>query len=200
MSTEQKFIIRPATPTDMPAILTMQARSLRTLGRGHYDPETLESVIAAGTASPELLRGRRYRVAVLNHRIVGSGGWLDGGHSAPMPLARAAAPAESGAGAAAVVRAIYVDPDMARRGIGTAIMASIERDAAVAGKSRALLLATRMSVRFYSRLGYRSEGPLSLASADGPLVEVIAMSKALLPLPATRRLARTGSEELVAAA
>jgi GNAT superfamily N-acetyltransferase len=199
MSTDRCFLIRPATPTDMPAILTMQARSLRTLGRGHYDPETLESVIAAVTASPELLRGRRYRVAVLNQRIVGSGGWLDGRHGATLPLARAAAPAQSGAGAAAVVRAVHVDPGMARRGIGTAIMASIERDAAASGKSRSLLLATRMSVRFYSRLGYRSEGPLSLASADGPLVEVIAMYKALPP-SVTGRLARTGAEDLGAAA
>lgn len=190
MSTDRSFLVRPATPTAMPAILTMQARSLRTLGRGHDDAETLESVIAVGTTSPELLRTHRYRVSVVNDLVVGSSGRLDGGHGAAMPLARAAA----------VVRAVYVDPDMARRGIGTAIMTAIERDAAAAGNSQCHLLATRMSMRFYTRLGYRSEGPLSPMSADGRLVKVIAMSKPLPPLPATGRLDRLGSVELGAAA
>ena len=65
-----------------------------------------------------------------------------------MPLARAAALAQSIAGPQVVVRTVSVAPDMPRQGIGTAIMAAIERDAAAAGKSRALLLATRLSVRF----------------------------------------------------
>ena len=66
-------------------------------------------------------------------------------------------------------------------------MASIEAEARAAGKAFATLLSTVMAVRFYSRLGYAVERPLTLSIAgaiagpiaDGRLIEVFAMTKTL---------------------
>lgn len=174
---------RRARPADVPAIRELQARSLRQLGRDHYPKATLEAVIEAGTFQPALLHAGRYLVAARGERIVACGGWLDDGPAAPSGV-RAATPKPSARARPAIIRAVYVDPTEARRGIGSALMAAIEADAMAAGKSQASLLATTMAVRFYGRLGYRMQGPLSLALPSGELIEVFAMQKPLVAVPA----------------
>ena len=176
MSIDHELVIRSAMPADVPPILALRARSLRQLGGMHDDRPTLESVLDAGTLPPELRRFGRYRVALRRGRLVGAGGWVESGPGTPQPFQAAGKPAGP---PAAVIRAVYVDPDHARQGIGRALMAAIEANAVASGKDRAELLASRMAVRFFSRLGYGMGGPLALAMADGRLVEVFAMAKPL---------------------
>lgn len=186
MSNEAALHIRSATPADLPPILALHRRSLRELGQGHYDEATVEAAIQSGTLPPELLRFGRYRVAVKGGRMVGSGGWVDGG-----PLPRAIGDAQAaGRSGTAIIRAVYVDPDLVRQGIGRAVLDAVEADAVAAGKDRAELLASRMAVRFFSRHGYRMGGPLALATADDRLIDVFAMAKTLGTAPVLQRPAR----------
>ena len=190
--------VRAATAADVPAIRRLHALSLRRLGRDHYDAATLERVIEGGTFQPELLRGGRYKVAQLGDRLVGCGGWLEGGPAAPVAIPPAAT-RQRIFGGAAVIRAVYVDPDLARHGIGRTLMTSIEAEARAAGKGLASLLSTAMAVRFFSRLGYAVERPLALALEGGKLIEVFAMTKALkahvTAEPAPRRLEARGTTD-----
>jgi ribosomal protein S18 acetylase RimI-like enzyme len=192
--------IRAATSADIPAICRLHAQSLRRLGRGHYDAAILERIIASGTFQPALLRGGRYKVARLGDRLVGCGGWLEGGPAAPfaIPPASLGKPAPDGN---AVVRAVYVDPDLARHGIGRSLMAVIEAEMRAAGKELVTLLSTVMAVRFYSRLGYAVERPLTLAingtGSGDEAIEVFAMTK-VLPVPVAAEAVASSPEAAAA--
>ena len=55
-------------------------------------------------------------------------------------------------------------------------------------------------MRFFSRLGNRASGPVSLATADGRFVEAFAMAKALkVGIPCRRPERRTASTPGIAA-
>jgi hypothetical protein len=72
--------------------------------------------------------------------------------------------------------------------------ASTEAEALASGRYRTELLPSRMAVRFFSRLGYRMGGPMSLATADGRFVEAFAMAKDLkVGIPRRRPGRRTAS-------
>lgn len=175
--------LRRARPADVAAIRELHGRSLRLLGRGHYQAELLDAVIAAGTLEPALLHAGHYQVAIVERQIVGCGGWVDGKASgstaSSMKRMRASAKHQP-----AIIRAVYVDPAHARLGIGSRLMAAIEADAMAFGKSTAELMATHMAVRFFGRLGYVMETPLSLELRSGAAIDVFAMRKALTMTPA----------------
>lgn len=164
--------IGPATPADLPALIEMQARSMRVLGRDHYAPAVIEGFIAqVGTMDAVLIEDGTYHVARQGGRIVASGGW-----SLRRPgYARAAEDDPP----APKIRSIFVDPSQARRGLGRRIMAHVEALAAAAGHERAELAATLMGIPFYAALGYRPGLPLVLELGGGLRFVGLAMSKAL---------------------
>ena len=80
---------------------------------------------------------------------------------------------------AARIRAFYVDPAWARRGIGRAILSLCERAALAAGFSRLELLATLPGVPLYSALGYAEVCAVAEPLGEGLTLPAIVMAKTI---------------------
>ena len=76
------------------------------------------------------------------------------------------------------LRACYVAPIVARRGVGTALVAEIERLARANGLDHLHLLASLNAEPFYVALGYHSEGRTEHILSNGQRMGAIKMSKA----------------------
>ncbi len=162
--------IRKAGRDDIPAIRTLQERSLRVLGDGHYAPDEVALFIARfGTMDFTIIEEQHFFLATdAGGAPVGTGGWsqrqpgYQGGQGA------AAAPGT------ATVRGVFVDPAATRMGIGSAIMRHVEADAREHGIRTLALTATLSGIALYRALGYRERrrraielgGGLSFGCAD----------------------------------
>src|SRR5690349_20908634 len=76
--------------------------------------------------------------------------------------ARRDASATHAAGRMPKIRSIYVDPMLARRGLGRLIMARVEAEISAAGFDEAELVATLNGVTFYGSLGFTPGRPVAL--------------------------------------
>lgn len=83
--------------------------------------------------------------------------------------------------AAAWIRALYVDPRHARRGIGAALLAAAAARLRAAGSPRAGLNASLNAVGFYSARGYRAVEATTQLLGDGTRMECMAMEALLDP-------------------
>ena len=70
-----------------------------------------------------------------------------------------------------LIEAVYVDPDAARRGIGAALVAALEREARARGARTLALDASLNSVPFYRALGFDVD-----AAAQHPLAPGVVAS------------------------
>lgn len=151
-----EVVLRPARLDDVAALEALQRTAVAVLNGRDYPPEALAAfLVHVGTLDRTLVRDGTYRVAVLGGRIVGCGGWSfrdqgvgGDGHGAP---ARRLRPGRD----AAWMRAFFVDPAFAGRGIAGRLLRAAEADAAGAGFRRARLVATLTGEPLYLRHGYR---------------------------------------------
>jgi GNAT superfamily N-acetyltransferase len=176
------FSLRKATMDDRSALEKLIADSARGLSRGHYTDAQVEA--ALGTAfgvDSELIRDGTYFVAEGDGRIVGCGGWsfhrtLFGGDAQPGRQSELLDPARD----AARIRAFFIHPDFARRGIGRAILEKCEEEARVNGFRSTELMATLSGERFYRALGYAGTERIEHVLGDGITVEFVPMRKDLV--------------------
>jgi GNAT superfamily N-acetyltransferase len=80
---------------------------------------------------------------------------------------------------AAKIRAFFVDPAFARRGIGRLLMGQCERAARAAGFRALELMATLPGVPLYQALGFIATGTLDQPVADGSTIPFVPMRKEL---------------------
>lgn len=174
--------IRPAVPADVPALRALIDASVRALHPHDYTPAqidgALESVYGVDT---RLIEDGTYFVAQTAGTapvIVGCGGWsrrrtLYGGDRFAGREDALLDPRTD----AAKIRAFFVDPAWARRGVGSLILEACERAAAAAGYARLEMGATLTGVPFYRSKGYaeaeRSQAPL----ANGESLAIVRMTK-----------------------
>lgn len=175
--------IRSADPSEIPAILALQARALRHFARSYYAAEQIEAFLEEGGAmDPALVEAGRCRVLEHAGRILATGAW------APRPPLTEAIPfrRQPGLAPAGVIRAVHVDPDAARSGLGRAMVTLLEAEIRADGYGRAEFEATMPCVPFGTALGYWPGRPVVLGLAGGavPFMGVV-MSK---PLPEARPL------------
>jgi GNAT superfamily N-acetyltransferase len=175
------LVIRPATLADIGPLHELQVTAMRTLGTGYYAPAELEAA-ARYVCVPDrtLIVDGTYLVAELDGRLVGCGGWS---------LRRKAYAGPSGAESDAErldplteptqVRAMFTAPDVARRGVGRAILTAAENAARAAGFARARLGATLSGEDFYRRSGYVEVGRETAPLLDGTAMAVVLMEKSL---------------------
>jgi N-acetylglutamate synthase-like GNAT family acetyltransferase len=137
--------LRPAQRADIPALQNLIARSARELSRGYYTPEQTEALLQyVFGVDTQLIEDQTYFLIEHEHEIVACGGWskratLFGGDQAKTGEDLLLDPA----GQAARIRAFFVDPRMARRGLGGQLMAA-SIDAAKAAGFKALELASTL--------------------------------------------------------
>jgi GNAT superfamily N-acetyltransferase len=157
------YLLRAATLADEPALRELIARSIRALGLGDYTPDQIEAaLLGAFGLDTALVRDGTYFVAVTEHgEIVGCGGWsrrktLFGsdarGDRDDAWLDPMSDPAK--------IRAFFIDPVHARRGLGRAILERSEAEAARVGFSAFELMATLPGMRLYEKCGYVPETPI----------------------------------------
>ena len=148
--------LRVATTRDLPAIGRLIPLSVRGLSRDWYSPEQIESGIRyVFGPDTQLVADGTYFVAEAAGEVVGCGGWsrrqtLYGGDQ----MKGSADPLLDPAREAARVRAFFVDPGWARRGVGALILEACVEGARQAGFARAELLATLPGVPLYRRFGF----------------------------------------------
>jgi len=188
------FTIRLATPADVPVLRELIAASVRGLQAQDYTPGQLDSalrtvygvdsqLIADGTyfavecATPETMAGQADTEAG-QITIVGCGGWskrktLYGGDVFAGREDTLLNPHTD----AAKIRAFFVHPAWARRGIGGLILDACESAAIAAGFHRLEMGATLTGVPFYRAKGYVELEHLAVPLEYGDNLPIVRMAK-----------------------
>ena len=178
---------RLATLDDIPRLKALIGRSVRELQIDDYTPaqigEALRTYLSLDT---QLIGDRTYFVVEDAHgEIIASGGWskrrtLRGGDTSVSGSGHAAQRDGSlldPATDAAKIRAFYVHPDWARRGIGSRILELCEAAAREAGFTRFEMGATLTGVPLYARHGYVAVERLALPFENGDSLAIVRMVK-----------------------
>ena len=175
------FALRKATLEDRSALERLIAESARGLSRTDYTAAQVEAALgSAFGVDTELIHDGTYFVAEADSGIVGCGGWsrratLFGSDAQPGRRSELLDPAHD----SARIRAFFVHPDWARRGIGRVILEKCESEAKEHGFRSAELLATLPGERFYRALGYSGSERVEHRLRDGVPIEFVPMKKDL---------------------
>ncbi len=81
---------------------------------------------------------------------------------------------------AAKIRAFFVHPGYARRGVGRALLDRCEGAARAAGFTRFELMGTLPGVKLYEALGYRRQPMVHYPVGENLTIEFVPMSKSLI--------------------
>ena len=173
--------LRKATPADVPVLQDLIARSARGLSTDVYRPAQVEGALrGAFGVDSQLLEDQTYFVAEENGVIIGCGGWsyratLFGGDAHGERDPSSLDPKTQ----AAKIRAFFVDPSQARRGIGTMLLERCEQEAKARGFSQVELMATLPGVKLYAARGYVGSEQVSYDVGSGESIEFLPMHKNL---------------------
>lgn len=175
------FEVRKATLEDREAITQLIAESARGLSREHYDDEQIEGAIASifGVDST-LIEDETYFVAEQDGMVIGCGGWskrktLFGGDQFSNRNTGRIDPATE----PAKIRAFFVHPDHARKGVANALLSACEKEAKAHGFGALELMSTLPGVKFYEANGYWAKGDFDLETPDGVKIQFVPMRKEL---------------------
>lgn len=182
-----RLSIRVASPDELPHLHRMAERAVWELLAGHH---YTDRQLAAARAvrgyhvEPELVAAGRYYVLEIDGVVVGGSGWSDGGGFHPEfgPEADESF-ARSTAAGTAVMRATYVDPAWARRGLATMLVQVTEMAATLAGFRRFEALCTPASEAMRRKLGYRVVRRIELPLTYGTSIAVARLRKELIGAP-----------------
>jgi len=166
---------------DREAIRELIAESARQLSREHYTDAQIEAAIATvfGVDS-ELIEDRTYFVAESSGVLIGCGGWsrrktLFGGDQYSARDAGYLDPQSE----PAKIRAFFIHPAHARKGIARAILSRCETEAKTYGFRALELMATLPGIAFYQSCGFTKVGSHNLELAAGIRLELVPMRKEL---------------------
>jgi GNAT superfamily N-acetyltransferase len=172
--------LRKATSADVPELQALIARSARGLSTSDYRPAQIEGALrGAFGIDSQLLADETYFVVQEENRYVGCGGWsyrstLFGGDAR---VGRDASILEKNQ--PAKIRAFFVDPSSARRGIGSLLLEHCEAQARAHGYSQVELMATLPGVKLYAARGYIGLPMVTFDVGGGEVIEFIPMQKSL---------------------
>jgi len=181
--------LRKATTGDVPRLRQVIEASVRGLQAEDYTPAQIEGALKSvyGVDSQLIVDGTYFLVEAIDPQereshtkpeIVACGGWskrktLFGGDQFATREDSLLDPARD----AAKIRAFFVHPKWARRGIGGMILEACETAARDAGFTRLEMAATLSGVPFYRAKGYeeieKQEAPLG----NGEKLQIVRMAK-----------------------
>lgn len=170
---------RVATAGDIPALEWLIPLSARGLQAGCYTAEQIEGAIGTvfGVDS-QLIRDGTYFVALDGGTIVGGGGWSKRKALYGSDRARQSEdPLRDPRAEPAMIRAFFVHPDFARRGLGKKFLQLCETAAAAAGFRDIEIVATLPGERLYAACGYAVVKRFDIELANRALMPVVTMRK-----------------------
>jgi GNAT superfamily N-acetyltransferase len=178
------LLIRQAVTADISALRVLIETSVRQLQAGDYTPRQLEGALETvyGVDSQLIADGTYYtaesKAAEVDVTLVGCGGWskrktLFGGDRWTARQDELLDPRRD----AARIRAFFVAPAWARRGIGSLILEACESAAKAAGFTRLEMGATLTGVPFYRAKGYVELEHLVVPLANGESLPIVRMAK-----------------------
>jgi GNAT superfamily N-acetyltransferase len=173
------FEIRLATLDDVPELRLLIGASARGLGQDDYSPEQIEGALgSAWGVDTRLIRDGTYFVVLAAGTIVACGGWskreaIFGADA----LTRAEPNLLDPARDSARIRAFFVHPAWARRGLGRMLLERCEQEARVAGYRSAQLMATLPGERLYRAFGYVASDSREYPLPNGRTIKFIPMRK-----------------------
>jgi N-acetylglutamate synthase-like GNAT family acetyltransferase len=176
------ILLRKAVLSDISAIEALIARSARGLSTADYRAAQIEGALrGAFGVDTQLLADQTYFVVEDEGRLVGCGGWsfrstLFGGDARAGRDSSLLDPRTQ----AAKIRAFFIDPDAARRGIGSRLLEHCETEARAHGFSHAELMATLPGVRLYAARGYAGAAMVHYDIGQGESIEFVPMRKNLI--------------------
>jgi GNAT superfamily N-acetyltransferase len=175
--------VRKAVVADVPRLRELIEASVRGLQARDYTPAQIEGALQSvyGVDSQLIADGTYFVVEVQTEsiaEIVGCGGWskrrtLYGGDQF---AARQDSLLDS-AREAAKIRAFFVHPDWARRGLGSLILEACENAAIEAGFTRLEMGATLSGVPFYRAKGYVELENQTAPLGNGEVLPIVKMGK-----------------------
>jgi GNAT superfamily N-acetyltransferase len=178
-----KVHIRKACSDDIPRLREVIEASVRGLQAGDYTPAQIEGALQSvyGVDSQLITDGTYFVVEVQQEPstlIVACGGWshrrtLYGGDQFAAREDSLLDPARD----AAKIRAFFVHPEWARRGLGTLILEACENAAIDAGFTRLEMGATMSGVPFYRAKGYVEIEKQSAPLGNGETLAIVRMGK-----------------------
>jgi putative acetyltransferase len=155
--------VRPFQPEDARTFLDIHSRSVRGLATSYYASEVIEAWAVAPTEANvrDFLTNSDDEIRLIAE--------LDG------------TPAGIGALVAAdsELRACYVVPEAARKGVGSALVHEIERRAKAHGVTQLQLVASINAEKFYAALGYVVVERTEHVLRNGEPMAAVKMRKAL---------------------
>src|SRR6266436_1176216 len=194
MMTQANIHLRLAVPEDVPALRELINKSVRGLQTLDYSPAQIEGALQTvfGVDS-QLIADGTYIVAEAERNaiardeaapqpfeliIVACGGWSKrktlfgsdhwtGREDALLDPLRDAAK----------IRAFFVHPDWARRGVGSMILQACEDAARSAGFTRFEMGATLTGAKLFGAKGYVAVKPISIPLSNGESLPVLHMEK-----------------------
>ncbi len=166
---------------DRDAIQQLIAESARHLSRRHYNDRQIETAIATVFGvDTDLIEDGTYLVAEDSGMLVGCGGWsrrktLFGGDQYSSRDKGYLDPGSE----PAKIRAFFIHPDHARKGIARAILTRCEDEARTHGFHALELMATLPGIEFYKSCGFSEQGAFDLDLREGVKLELVPMRKNL---------------------
>lgn len=165
MSTAPDFAFRAMDDADIAAVRDLHARSFAGLAGAQHTPAQIAGHLAliADAAYADELRRCHVGLALEGARIVATAGWIE-------------TPEQT---ATARIRKVFVDPAMARRGLGSRMVRRAESEALRAGYRRLIVRANLNAVPLYETLGYVATAEALMPVPGGVELPVVMMEKPL---------------------
>lgn len=175
------FRLRKAVKDDIPCLRELIEASVRGLQAQDYTPAQIEGAVQSvyGVDTQLIADGTYFAVESPDDgQIIACGGWskrktLYGGDQYAAREDSLLDPLRD----AAKIRAFFVHPQWARRGLGSVVLEACESAAIAAGFSRLEMGATLSGVPFYRAKGYAEIENQSVPLGNGETLAIVRMSK-----------------------
>ena len=173
------FSLRLATSADIPALEILIPLSVRTLQATTYTSAQMEAALGpVFGVDRQIVADGTYFVVEEAGQIIGCGGWsrrraVFGGDRGRVGEDAPLDPAHD----SARIRAFFVHPEWARRGVGRALLTACETALCAAGFREAVLVATLAGEPLYEAFGYLVAERYEVPLAGGLTLPVVRMTK-----------------------
>ena len=172
--------LRKAVHSDIPALTALIELSVRVLQAGDYSSDQIAGALGTllGVDTRLIADGTYLLLETSSGQIAGCGGWsrrktLFGSDHAPGREEEMLDPLVD----AAKIRAFFIHPEWARRGLGTRILDACESEALAAGFRRFELGATLTGERLFRARGYVAADRIEAPLPNGASLPIIRMVK-----------------------